>query len=107
MTRIEVSKEDEVSYKIDVHLKDPDKEVVNKLQESENGPITKMSISQKLSLTLEDRDAEELILVLCGYHKLLTERELEVIQDNSILEQQQQQQQEEDQQGIESFYSVF
>lgn len=27
VTRIEVSKEDEVSYKIDIHLKDPDKEV--------------------------------------------------------------------------------
>ncbi len=45
---------------------------------------------QKLSLTLEDRDAEELILVLVGYHKLLTERDLELIQDNSILQQQQQ-----------------
>jgi len=56
---------------------------------------------QKLSLTLEDRDASELILVLVGYHKLLTERDLELIQDNSILqEQQQQQQQEEDHQGI-------
>ena len=27
VTRIEVSKEDEVSHKIDIHLKDPDKEV--------------------------------------------------------------------------------
>ena len=55
---------------------------------------------QKLCLTLEYRDAEELILVLHGYHKLLTERELEILQDHSILQQQQQQQQEEEQQGM-------
>lgn len=54
-------------------------------------------VFQKLALTLEDRDAEELILVLCGYYKLLSERDLEVIQDNSIL--QQQQQEAEDHQG--------
>ena len=57
-------------------------------------------ILQKLCLTLEYRDAEELILVLHGYHKLLTERELEILQDHSILQQQQQQQQEEEQQGM-------
>ena len=51
---------------------------------------------QNILLTLEDRDAEELILVLCGYHKLLTERDLEVIQDTTIL----QQQEEEQQQGM-------
>lgn len=61
---------------------------------------------QKLALTLEDRDGEELILVLCGYYKLLTERDLEVIQDHSILQQQQQHQQqlEEDQQGTSCNY---
>jgi hypothetical protein len=32
---------------------------------------------------LEDRDAEELILVLCGYYRLLTDRELEIIQEKS------------------------
>ena len=48
-------------------------------------------------MSLEDRDAEELILVLCGYHKLLTERELDVIQDTAILQQQEEEQQ---QQGI-------
>jgi hypothetical protein len=49
---------------------------------------------------LEVRDAEELILVLVGYHKLLTERDLELIQDNSILAKlEEQQQQDEDQQG--------
>lgn len=52
-------------------------------------------------MTLEVRDAEELILVLVGYHKLLTERDLELIQDNSILAklEEQQQQDQEDQQG--------
>ena len=52
---------------------------------------------QNIVLSLEDRDAEELILVLCGYHKLLTERELDVIQDTAILQQQEEEQQ---QQGI-------
>ena len=38
---------------------------------------------QNIILSLEDRDAEELILVLCGYYRLLTDRELEVIQEKS------------------------
>ena len=46
---------------------------------------------------MEDRDGEELILVLCGYYKLLSERDLEVVQDNSILQQLQEQQQREQQ----------
>ena len=46
-------------------------------------------------MSLEDRDAEELILVLCGYHKLLTERELDVIQDTAILQQQEEEQQQQ------------
>ena len=41
---------------------------------------------QNISLSLEDRDAEELILVLCGYHRLLTERDLEVIEDKPEVE---------------------
>jgi hypothetical protein len=54
---------------------------------------------------LEVRDAEELILVLVGYHKLLTERDLELIQDNSILAKlEEQQQQDEDQQGIHRIF---
>ena len=56
-----------------------------------------MFFFQNIVLSLEDRDAEELILVLCGYHKLLTERELDVIQDTAILQQQEEEQQ---QQGI-------
>ena len=56
-------------------------------------------------MTLEVRDAEELILVLVGYHKLLTERDLELIQDNSILAKlEEQQQQDEDQQGIHTIF---
>ena len=50
---------------------------------------------QNIVLSLEDRDAEELILVLCGYHKLLTERELDVIQDTAILQQQEEEQQQQ------------
>ena len=38
---------------------------------------------QNIILSLEDRDAEELILVLCGYYRLLTDRELEIIQEKS------------------------
>ena len=49
---------------------------------------------QNIQLTLEDRDAEELILVLCGYHKLITERELDVVQDTTILQQQEEEQQQ-------------
>ena len=37
------------------------------------------SFSQCITLSLEDRDAEELLLVLCGYHNLLADRELEVV----------------------------
>ena len=59
-------------------------------------------------MTLEVRDAEELILVLVGYHKLLTERDLELIQDNSILAKlEEQQQQDEDQQGIHRIYYLI
>ena len=54
-----------------------------------------MFFFQNIVLSLEDRDAEELILVLCGYHKLLTERELDVIQDTAILQQQEEEQQQQ------------
>ena len=50
---------------------------------------------QNIVLSLEDRDAEELVLVLCGYHRLLApgasageeETELEVIRQKSELEE--------------------
>ena len=42
-----------------------------------------MIFLQNIILSLEDRDAEELILVLCGYYRLLTDRELEIIQEKS------------------------
>ena len=32
---------------------------------------------------MEDRDCEELVLVLCGYYRLLTESHLEVTQEKS------------------------
>jgi hypothetical protein len=56
-----------------------------------------VSFLQNIILSLEVRDSEELILVLCGYHKLLTERDLEVIQDSKTYEnpsEKEQQQQE-------------
>ena len=42
-----------------------------------------ISVFQRIVLTLEDRDCEELVLVLCGYYRLLTESHLEVTQEKS------------------------
>ncbi|KAF2359462.1 FERM N-terminal [Trinorchestia longiramus] len=57
ITGIVVSREeDNISLKVDIALKDPDKE--------------------KLSVTLEERDAEELVQVLRGYYSLLAEKTL-------------------------------
>lgn len=58
VTGVRVSREDELSYRVEISLKDPDKE--------------------NLLLSLEDRDAEELVLVLQGYYRLLTESPLPV-----------------------------
>lgn len=35
-----------------------------------------ISLYQEMSFTMEDRDAEEFVLVLSGYYRLLTEREV-------------------------------
>ncbi|KAK8376636.1 hypothetical protein O3P69_009922 [Scylla paramamosain] len=56
VTAVRVSREDELSYRVELSLKDPDKE--------------------NLLLSLEERDAEELVLVLQGYYRLLTENPL-------------------------------
>ena len=57
MTGVSVKKEDDnISLKVEVALKDPDKE--------------------NLTVTLEERDAEELVLVLQGYYFLLAEKGL-------------------------------
>ncbi|XP_071744367.1 uncharacterized protein [Lepeophtheirus salmonis] len=61
VTSIVISKEDEISRKVDIQLKDPDKE--------------------NIVLSLEERDAKELVLVLHGYYKLITHRSLDVIVD--------------------------
>jgi len=62
-----VSKEDEISQKVDIELRDPEKE--------------------NIVLSLEDRDAEELVLVLSGYHRLLAgargQEELNVVRQKS------------------------
>lgn len=56
VTAVRVSREDELSFRVELSLKDPDKE--------------------NLLLSLEERDAEELVLVLQGYYRLLTENPL-------------------------------
>lgn len=38
---------------------------------------------QTLVLSLEERDAEELVLVLRGYHKLFTDRDMSVHRERS------------------------
>ena len=43
-----------------------------------------MNVSQELVLSLEDRDAEELVLVLQGYYRLLTGQQLVVEQDQDL-----------------------
>ena len=58
MSNISVSREDEVNRRVDIQLKDPDKE--------------------SLVLVLEERDAEEFVLVLQGYFSLITDRNLPV-----------------------------
>ncbi|KAK8738768.1 hypothetical protein OTU49_003663 [Cherax quadricarinatus] len=68
-TGVRVSREDELSYRVEISLKDPDKE--------------------NLLLSLEDRDAEELVLVLQGYYRLLTDNPLPVthVRDRYALDQ--------------------
>ncbi|XP_067141697.1 FERM and PDZ domain-containing protein 4 isoform X3 [Centruroides vittatus] len=58
MSSVQVTKEDEMSYCIEIFMKDP---------EAEN-----------LCFSLEDKEVEELILMLKGYYRLLTGRELPV-----------------------------
>lgn len=58
LSSISVSREDEVNRRVDIQLKDPDKE--------------------NLVLVLEERDAEEFVLVLQGYFNLITDRNLPV-----------------------------
>ena len=87
MSKISVSRDDEVHRKVDITLKDPDKEVIKKYREE----ITKEEIYffyfQNLLLTLEERDAEEFVLVLQGYFSLLTDRELSVTLVKSSLDE--------------------
>ena len=51
--------------------------------------INALSLSQNIVLSLEDRDADELVLVLTGYHRLLTsggggsQEELNVVRQKS------------------------
>jgi len=76
-TSVSVAKEDGIYLKVDISVKDPDKEVRMTLNSSDRKNC--QNSHQTISLSLEERDAEELILVLGGYYRLLTEgRELEV-----------------------------
>ncbi|KAI9562022.1 hypothetical protein GHT06_012987 [Daphnia sinensis] len=63
ITSLNVRREDELIQYVEIRLKDPDKET--------------------LLLSLEERDAEEIILVLRGYHKLATDRVLPVHRERS------------------------
>ena len=74
LSKISVSRDDEVHRKVDITLKDPDKEVM--YTRGAKTYETFCSIFQNLVLTLEDRDAEEFVLVLQGYFSLLTDRDL-------------------------------
>ncbi|CAG0887647.1 unnamed protein product [Cyprideis torosa] len=59
LSSVSTLREDELSHRVELSLKDPDRETI--------------------VLSLEDRDSEELILVLQGYYRLLTGRDLHVI----------------------------
>ncbi|CAL4059833.1 unnamed protein product, partial [Meganyctiphanes norvegica] len=63
VTAVCLSREDEVSARLELTLKNPDKE--------------------NLVLSLEERDAEELLLVLQGYYRLLTDKQLPVTHINN------------------------
>lgn len=58
MSSVQITKEDEMSYYIEIFMKDPEKE--------------------NLGFSLEDKEVEELILMLKGYFRLLTGRDLSV-----------------------------
>ncbi len=74
-----VSKEDALSQKVEIHTTNSP---TNDADDEENSPT--------ISLSLEDRDAEELLLVLAGYFKLLTRgRDLEIVVEKSPFEQEQ------------------
>ena len=79
LSSIAVSKEDEVNRRVDIQVKDPSKEVGRGTRvENKNIFCTTFSLYQNLVLVLEERDAEELVLVLCGYFTLTTDRNLGV-----------------------------
>ena len=79
LSSIAVSKQDEVKMRVDIQVKDPSKEVGKGARgEKKNIQFTTLSVHKNLVLVLEERDAEELVLVLCGYFTLTTERVLGV-----------------------------
>ena len=84
VSKISVSRDDEVHRKVDITLKDPDKEVIYR---RDNKIENIYFYFQNLILTLEERDAEEFVLVLQGYFSLLTERELSVTLVKSSLDE--------------------
>ncbi|XP_054722782.1 FERM and PDZ domain-containing protein 4-like [Uloborus diversus] len=58
LSDVKVTKEDEISSAVELFMKDPDK--------------------QSLNFSMEDQDAEEFLLMLRGYFRLLNQRELRV-----------------------------
>jgi hypothetical protein len=85
-TSVIVSKEDDLSKKVEITLKDPDKEVYT-LDSCLRRSFKKNVALQNIVLSLEDRDADELILVLAGYYKLLTDTEIEVVHEQTEFSQ--------------------
>lgn len=62
LSDIKVTKEDEISSTVELFMKDPDR--------------------QTLNFSMEDRDAEEFLLLLKGYFKILADKELTVTWDS-------------------------
>ena len=89
---ISVSKEDEVNRRVEIQIKDPAKEVyiITILLHHTCIPsfIPHTFSPQSLVLVLEERDAEELVLVLAGYFTLATESDLSVTHVKSTSDEQ-------------------
>ena len=91
MSGISVSKEDEVNRRVDIQIKDPAKEVyiITILLHTCIPSFIPLTFSpQSLVLVLEERDAEELVLVLAGYFTLATESDLSVTHVKSTSDEQ-------------------
>lgn len=78
ITSLNVRREDELTQFVEIRLKDPDREVGPEPFVRPSAVVTTKFPLQTLLFSLEERDSEELLLVLRGYHKLATDRVLPV-----------------------------